>query len=317
MARAPMRDLSDVVFLRREAIADGYTDRAIRALVKAGVWQRVRHGAYVSGALWAELEVADRHRVRARAVLRTAHPSTVLSHVSAAVEHGAPVWGVDLEVVHVTRTDGKPRRREAGVVHHTGVLPDDDLVPVNGVRATTPLRVAAEMTTVASVESALVSVDALLRLAGADGGEVAARLAVVNRWPYSLASQVVFRLADPRHESPGESRTAYFCWQMHLPKPEPQVEIRDEAGDLVARLDFAWAAFGVFLEFDGKEKYLRFRRDGETLDEFLMREKEREELVCKLTGWTCIRIRWAELHRPEVLARLIRAILDSRRTAAS
>ena len=128
---------------------------------------------------------------------------------------------------------------------------------------------------------------------------------------------MVFRLADPRHESPGESRTAYFCWQMHLPKPEPQVEICDEDGVVVARLDFAWAEFGVFLEFDGKEKYMRFRREGETLDEFLMREKKREELICKLTGWTCIRIGWAELHQPELLARRIRAILDSRRTSAS
>lgn len=317
MTDAPLRDLTGVVVLRREAIADGYTDRAIRALVKSGTWHRVRHGAYVSGALWAELGDADRHRVRARAVLRTAHPTTVLSHVSAAIEHGAPVWGVDLEIVHVTRTDGKPRRREAGVVHHTGVLPDADLVEVNDVRTTTPLRAAAEMTTVASVESALVSVDALLRIAGADDGEVAARKAVVNRWPYSLASQVVFRLADPRHESPGETRTAYFCWRMHLPRPEPQVEVHDEDGLLVARLDFAWTALGVFLEFDGREKYLRFRRDGETLDQYLMREKKREELVCRLTGWTCLRIGWAELHQPEVLARRIRAILDSRRTQAS
>lgn len=317
MARAPQKDLSYAVFLRREALADGYTDRSIRALVASGTWHRVRHGAYVSGGLWAELDAADRHRVRARAVLRTSHPSTVLSHISAAIEHGAPVWGVDLEVVHVTRTDGKPRRREAGVVHHTGVLPDTDLVEVNGVPVTTPLRAAAEMTTVASVESALVSVDALLRMAGADDGQVAAQQATVNRWPHSLASQVVFRLADPRHESAGESRTAFFCWRMHLPKPEPQVEICDEDGVLVARLDFAWPAFGVFLEFDGKEKYLRFRREGETLDEFLMREKKREQLVCLLTGWTCIRITWADLHRPDVLARRIRAILDSRRTTAS
>jgi very-short-patch-repair endonuclease len=317
MTRAPLRDLSDVVFLRREAIADGYTDRAIRALVKADVWHRVRHGAYVSGALWAELDAADRHRVRARAVLRTAHPATVLSHVSATIEHGAPVWGVDLEVVHVTRTDGKPRRREAGVVHHTGVLPDDDLVQVNDVRATIPLRAAAEMTTVVSVESALVSVDALLRLAGADRDEVVARHAAVNRWPRSLASQVVFRLADPRHESPGESRTAYFCWRMRLPRPEPQVKVRDEDGIVVARLDFAWVELGVYLEFDGKEKYRRFRREDETLDEFLMREKKREELIGRLTGWTCIRIGWAELHQPELLARRIRAILDSRRTNAS
>jgi hypothetical protein len=317
MAQALPRDLSGAVFLRREAIADGYSDRAIRALVKAGTWHRARHGAYVSGALWAELNEADRHRVRARAVLRTAHPSTVLSHVSAAIEHGAPVWGVDLDTVHVTRTDGKPRRREAGVVHHTGTLPGTDIVKVNGVRATIPLRVAAEMTTITTVESALVSVDALLRMAGADDGEVAARQATVNRWPYSLASQVVFRLADPRHESPGESRTAFFCWHTHLPKPEPQIEVHDEDGVLVARLDFAWVGLGVFLEFDGKEKYQRFRREGETLDEFLMREKRREELICKLTGWTCIRIGWAELHQPDTLARRIRAILDSRRTTAS
>lgn len=312
-----MKDLSSAVFLRRELIADGYTDRAIRELVKAGVWHRVRHGAYALGDQWAGLDAADRHRVLARAVLRTAHPSTVLSHVSAAIEHGAPVWDVDLGVVHVTRTDGKPRRREAGVVHHTGVVAEDDVVRVNGVRATTPLRAAAEMTTVASVESSLVTVDALLRAVGASGDEVAARVAVVTRWPRSLTSQVVFRLADPRHESPGESRTAYFCWRTHLPKPEPQVEVHDENGVLVARLDFAWREFGVWLEFDGKEKYQRFRRDGETLDEFLMREKAREELICRLTGWTCLRIGWGELHHPEVLARRIRAILESRRTTAS
>ena len=87
----------------------------------------------------------------------------------------------------------------------------------------------------------------------------------------------------------------------------------DEAGRLFARLDFSWPDFGVFLEFDGKEKYERFRRENETLEEFLMREKKREERICQLTGWVCIRITWADLENPERTAQRIRRILESRR----
>lgn len=100
------RDLSGLVFLRREALADGYTDRAIKRMVDSGQWHRIRAGAYVATETWRTLNAADRHRLTARAVLRTSHPSTVLSHTSAALEHGAPVWGLDLAEVHVTRTMG-------------------------------------------------------------------------------------------------------------------------------------------------------------------------------------------------------------------
>lgn len=73
----------------------------------------------------------------------------------------------------------------------------------------------------------------------------------------------------------------------------------------------------MFVEFDGKVKYEKYRREGETLDEYLMREKEREEKICQLAGWTCIRITWADLARPELLAARIRKILKSRRRASS
>ena len=46
----------------------------------------------------------------------------------------------------------------------------------------------------------------------------------------------------------------------------------------------------MFLEFDGRLKYRLFRRANETLEQFLMREKRREELICQLTGWVCVRI---------------------------
>ena len=91
-----------------------------------------------------------------------------------------------------------------------------------------------------------------------------------------------------------------------------RVVIRDEQGREFARVDFAWEKLGCFLEFDGKVKYLALRRDGETLEEFLLREKRREEKICLLTGWVCIRITWADLENPERLARRIRALLAGR-----
>ena len=311
---ADLIDLDGVVFLRREAIAEGYSDRAIAGLVAGGEWRRLRRGAYCSGLLWRSLSAADQHRVLARAVLRTAHPSAVLTHHSAAIEHGVPVWGRDLGVVHLTRTDGKAGRREAGVVQHRGVLPGAHVVALRDVRASHPTRVAVEMSTTGSVESTLVTVNGLLHAGLTTPAEVASMTADLRFWPRSLAADLVIRLADPGMESAGESRAMFLCWDQHLPRPCPQVEIRDEHGTVVARLDFAWPEHGVFLEFDGREKYVRHRREGETLEDFLLREKRREELVCMLTGWVCVRITWADLAKPQLTGRRLRALL-ARRTA--
>ena len=49
-----------------------------------------------------------------------ARTDVVLSHVSAAVVHGAPLWDLSLQEVHLTRTDRRGGRREVGVVQHRG-----------------------------------------------------------------------------------------------------------------------------------------------------------------------------------------------------
>lgn len=82
-----------VVILRREALALGYDDRDIRDLVRSGVWKRIRRGAYTSQVLWDDSDEVGRHRLLARAVLRAAHPSAALTHVSAVLEHGGPTLG--------------------------------------------------------------------------------------------------------------------------------------------------------------------------------------------------------------------------------
>jgi hypothetical protein len=304
--------LDNVVWLRRDALAEGYNDKQIARLVRTGDWVRVRRGAYTSGDLWRSLSPEDRHRVLCRAVLLTAHPSAALTHVSGAIEWGAETWGWDLEEVHLTRTDGKSGRREDGVVHHRGRLDESDVVVRNGVRVASASRSAAESCTIADVEPSLTVVNSLLDQGQMSIDEFHGQTEVTRSWPRSLTTELVKRLADPRIESVAESRAMHLFWREHVPRPEPQVEVFDESGRLVGRVDFLWAKQGVFGEVDGKLKYLTMRRDGETLDEFLHREKRREEQICALTGWVCIRITWEDLSRPRLLARRVNRLLASR-----
>jgi hypothetical protein len=303
----------DAVILRRELLADGFTDSQIQAMVRSGELARVRHGTYFPGDLWATLSARGRHRVLVRGVLKRAHPSTVATHASAAVERGVPVWGIPLTDVHVTRTDGKAGRREAGIIHHRGVLDEADVEIVNGIPVSRTARTAVEITTMTTVEPALVAVNGMLHAGMMTAQQFAAEVDACKHWPDTLSATIVLRLCDARVQSVAESRTMFLCWNQHLPRPEPQVPIHDETGWIFAYTDFAWEEEGVFLEFDGRMKYERFRRQGETLEQFLMREKRREEQICQLTGWVCIRITWADLEDPVRTARRLRRVLESRR----
>ena len=232
--------------------------------------------------------------------------------MSAAVEHGADVWGISLDEVHLTRTDGGGGRREAGVVHHLGKFDTGEVQLVNGVPVSPGDRAALEVVSICPTESALVVVNSLLHRGSATYAGLAAAATRTKHWPHSIGSHIVLRLADHRCESVAETRTEYMCWAHHLKKPAAQVEVRDEHGHVFARVDFLWLEEGVFLEFDGRIKYDKHRRPGESLEDFLRREKRREERICQLTGWVCIRIGWSDLESPEATCRRIRALLASR-----
>jgi hypothetical protein len=308
---------TDDILLRRELIAQGWTDRDIAGQVRAGLLTKVRYGAYIMRELVDSLDEAATARVRARAVLRTAHPTSVLSGHTALNEYGVDLWGVNLDETHLTRRDGKAGRRQSGVVHHCAALPVEQTLLGDGVPLVTPARAALEVMAQHRTEVALVLVSGLLHRRHTTLEEVNALYEATPYWPESLSSRIVLRLADHRHQSVAERRADYLFYKQSLPRPEPQVEVHDEWGQLVGIVDFLWREHGVFLEFDGRIKYQRYRRKDETLEEYLMREKKREERICQLTGWVCIRITWEDLGRPVETARRIRALLASRGTPAA
>ncbi len=297
------------VTLRKTYVADGYSDRALATMVRDGTLAKPRRGAYVSGPVWKGLDEAGRHSVRARAVLQQAVAEAALSHASGALEFDAPLWDISLHSVHTTRMDGRIGRQEAGVRQHAGAVEPGDVVERNGVAVMSPTRLSLEITTIADVEHSLVVINHLLHVGLTTPAELAARYRTMTQWPNTLTTDLVLRLANPAVESVGESRSLYLFFAQSLPLPEPQYEIKDASGRVVARVDFAWPGLGVFLEFDGKVKYEKLLKEGERASDVVIREKERETLICQLTGWRCIRITWADLCCPERTAALIRRIL--------
>ena len=297
------------VILRRDLIGQGLNDRAIARLIHRGELVRVRRGAFTPADVWEGLGEEGRLGLRGRAVLRQARAPVVLSHTSGLPEYDAPTWGFDLEEVHVTRTDGLAGRREAGVQQHCGAVRASDFVVVNCVPVMTPARITLETTTLGNAEASLCVANYMLHAGLTTSDELNIQYVDMNWWPDTLSAEIVLRIADKRIESVGESRTFWCCYQHGLPMPEPQFKIKGANGRVVARVDFAWPALGVFLEFDGRIKYEKLLRDGERASDVVLREKRREELVCRLTGWRCIRVTWADLASPERLAARIRAVL--------
>lgn len=297
------------VFLRREALEAGYTDKMIAAQRRAGHWHRVRHGAYCLGHLWQAASPEQRHLIVARAVLRLTPGPVVLSHTTALLAHGVAVWGADLRRVHVTRLDQGAGRSEIDVEHHVGVCPGVEVTRVRGLPIVRPARAVIEAATLLTVESVLVSADSALHRRLCTNSDLRSQFESMKNWPGSRRVHVILHHADGRAESPGETRSRFLFWRNGLPRPVLQFHVYDETGRLVGITDFAWPEHQVLGEFDGRVKYSKHLRPGETPADAVFREKRREDRLRSVTGWPVGRLCWEDLATPWETAERFRALM--------
>lgn len=305
----------DLFFLRRDALARGLGDKALARLRREGVLHRVRHGAYTRRSHWRSLDHAGRHLLRARCAVRAARADVALSHTSAALAMGCPVWGIALDDVHLLRLDGRGGRREAGVCQHHQSYAQEDLVMCDGLLVTSPTRTCLDLTTITGVEPSLVVVDHLLHRGEVSKQDLLRRSRDMPYSPGSLTTGLTLSLADGRSESVGETRLRYLLWRGGLPSPVPQLAVT-AGGRVLYRLDLAWPELGVWLEFDGRDKYVSYLRPGESVVDVVLREKRREEDIARRTGWRCIRVTWRDLADPDRLVARIAAALAGGPVAA-
>lgn len=294
-------------FTRQEALSAGYSERDVARMVRNGTWLRFRRGYYAFPDEWNSLGAVGRHRVRSNAVLRSLGAAVALSHQSGAVRHDIDVWGLDLSRVHVTRLDGGPGRIEGDVVHHEGLALDDDVVEVAGQLVLRAERCVIEAASRANNEVALALFDSGLRARRYDCDLLTAQFATMEHWPFIRHLHIPIRMADPLSGSVGESRGMWNFFQLGIPAPEKQHEVRDHDGRLVGVTDWHWARFKQLGEFDGEVKYGRLLRPGQDPGEVVFEEKKREDLLREITGCGMFRLTWADYDNPRrILARFNR-----------
>lgn len=299
------------VFLRREALAMGYDDRAVTKLHATGAWIRVRHGAYTFADLWNKADLTERYRIRSRAVLRTHGARAVLSHTSAVLEHPVHHWGLDLTRTHITRTDGSPGRSSGDVHQHVGLLRPTEVTKNGHASATGLARALVETTSINTTEAGLIVVESALHQRLVTMKDLEAHRRLRANCAGARRTDLVLRLAGSSSESVAETRTKHLLWRSGVPAPVQQYAIHDATGRFVAVVDFAWPELGVVLEFDGKLKYERYLKPGESPGDAVFREKVREDRL-RAAGWRVVRITWKDLSDPERVAGLVLAALAPR-----
>jgi hypothetical protein len=240
-------------FSQRDAQKVGVGRDELRLLVAAGRVRRLLRGVYVAAHVPETLEL------RAEAVAKVVPRGSVVCGRTAAW-----LWGVDalamtstgvLPPIDVMGPPGSARSRRADTSGRTGPLLESDVVELSGIWVTTPARTAADLARLLPRPDALASLDVLMGLPEMSRELVAGVLGRFARDRGVIQARELVDLADPRAESPQESRARLRCVDAGFPCPEPQIDVFDESGDFLARLDMGWRELLKAMEFDGDEAH--------------------------------------------------------------
>jgi hypothetical protein len=220
-----------------------------RGELRGPAWRRLFHDVYTD----ARLPVT--HLLQCRGAALVLPPGAVLTGRSAACVAGLPLGEAE-DPVQVIIPPGR-RFRMRGISVRTGPLPAAQVRP-GALPITVPQRTAWEIARESNVLEAVVALDVLFH-------HKHLRPESMEPWtaahPNSHAAKVL-ALADGRAESPQETRTRIRILWAGFPSPVPQYEVWRE-GRHIARLDLAWPAAKVAIEYDGKwhAEFGQFARD--------------------------------------------------------
>ncbi|MPR00001.1 hypothetical protein GB931_19165 [Modestobacter sp. I12A-02628] len=304
--------LPDGLLTRARALEYGFSDLELAAAVRRGALVRLQRGAYLA----TEPATAElRHRSAVLATVAGLRLPGAVGHVSAAVLHGLPVYAIPLERVHLVRRPQAAGSGSARVHLHVARLPQAEVVALAGIAVTTVTRTVVDLARSVPFESAVVTADAALARGATTTAELVACLERMGPVPGSRRAARVLAFADDRSESVGESRSRVLVHRLGLPVPVLQIPVLSPAGTLIGRCDFGWPDLWTVGEFDGRTKYGRLLRPGQSAADAVYEEKLREDAL-RDADQQVVRWTWPELSTPPVIGqRLLRAFERGRRRA--
>ena len=275
--------------------------RVLRLPVSTPQFTRIRHGVYAESRALATLRPWERYALRVHAFV-LAHPGAVLSHESAAVVHGLPLFGEPRDI-HVHDPDRSASRRFGDVCVHTSEDPRG-VVEVDGMLVTSLTVTVIDLARVIPPAHALTVVDAAT--SPAQGGSLGVE-ALRNQAAGQVNRRGVARLAwawchsDPLSESPGESVSRAVIEWSGFETPQLQPVFHYEGVE--SRCDFLFPATPAIGESDGWGKY--DLSDPVAAERHLREEKLREDRLRRY-GHPFGRWTLADAFRVDPLCRALR-----------
>lgn len=227
-------------FTIAEARAAGITTDQLRG----ESWMRVARGWY----RWAAGPGGERHRLATLAA--SLPPGAAFSGPTAARLHGLELAEADppeVVVPHDSSVSGRAQARVRKIQ-----LAPGDVVIRDGLPVTSPLRTCFDMAGRLPLVEAVIGVDMALH-AGLVELEALRRYVAARRGVAGVVgARRVVDLAEPKAESPMETRLRLLLVRAGLPRPQAQVELRDARGSFVGRPDLYYPQARLGLEYDGE-----------------------------------------------------------------
>lgn len=245
-------ELTQRVFRGTDVVAAGLTT-ANR--LRHRMWSRFGEDVYV---------LAEHHEeswARLEALRLMTHQRNVACGLTAAWLHGVwtPPPGVPVplqlsrpKTTHGHEVQGHARRRLTLPEGPTPVTLQTDVVEIDGVTVTSPVRTCFDLMRDRQLVEAVVVADAFLYSGAVDSLRLALYCQERVRWPGVRRARLAVNLATPFARSPGESRLRMVLVLAGFEEPLVNVAIVDGRGTHVATPDLQvrgrqWA----WLEYDG------------------------------------------------------------------
>lgn len=279
---------------------------AVRRAVRVGHLERVCRGQYLisdAGLAHAEYETLI------YAIWSKLSVGSAISHASAAVLHGLPLWRQTPTRVWVSRTEAAHGQIRKDVHFRKCSLPPEHLTIINGMTVTSLGRTAVDLARCLPFAAGVAAVDAALAK-GCSKTELTQIVDDMQRWPGVGKAARVIAFADAASESPAESVSRVRMDEASLPRPELQFELRDAAGHLIGRFDFGWRDYGVLGECDGAGKYDEQAARGASASSLVLATTRRDRSAQDL-GWRVVHWGTQELLAPHLLGAALRHYLPA------
>lgn len=217
------------------------------------MWTRLSRGQYA----WVGLP--QDARLTLQAVTQRVPAEYAFSGRTAAWLLGLDMaWGDPIEV-----TIGRdvPVRARAGLRVRRAALPESDVIVRQGFRITSAMRTVRDLGSGVDPVESVVAVDMALHAGLIQLSKLAVYVQTHSGDKGIKRLRTAVRVADPRSESPMETRLRLELIRGRLPRPCVQAELRDATGHFIGRADLFYPDRRLVIEYDGENHKVRLVAD--------------------------------------------------------